>query len=495
MRSVIFSPIAWWERHWAYAIEISHRESAKGHEVIFVHCNRALASCAANPHHLKWKCGQCTHQVRFSTKEHFPPDVKNIFISARDTKAFIEEFSEIQLDDLDSLRTFHYKGFPFGKHVSSHLISIHRNRLLPKHLIKEEGTKLLVNSIATYEAILNAIPQGSDLVFLWGGRRSSEAPMKFAAQTWKAEIQFFEEGSELDKLFLTNFDTVNFRQAYLDITAWEQTRRQALEVPLMLNSGHEYFSDRRSGQSREPNFNWFMRYSQPAKRLPHQNKPILTIFTSSDWEFAEYDSNKSEGFFETFWDQYSLLHQLLQDLDLFRDYYVIVRWHPNHRIAGEEEKARIRDVITENSHVKHFEFNDPTNSYDLISESSLVIVFGSTIGIESASSGVPTILLGDATYSGLGAVYEPNNLSELRELLRSDLKSLPTYWALVWADWSKHRGERLQHIRFLNNSFYLGKKRVLKLKTSVKSRYLISELLNLSVLILNKIFRNNSKID
>jgi hypothetical protein len=210
--------------------------------------------------------------------------------------------------------------------------------------------------------------------------------------------------------------------------------------------------------------------------------PQLAIFTSSDWEFAEYESSKSDGFFENFKDQYSLLNHILHDVDLRKQFTIVVRWHPNHAIAGEEERVRIEEVISANPTVKHYRFDDKVDSYELSKRSKSVIVFGSTIGIESANSGIPTILLGEATYSGFGAVYEPETFEEFKFLTKKELKPLPNYWALVWADWSNCRGDKLRFITMRNSLFYINNKRVLKLRIATRIRLTIYKLLNYSFL-------------
>jgi len=59
------------------------------------------------------------------------------------------------------------------------------------------------------------------------------------------------------------------------------------------------------------------------------------------------------------------------------------------------------------------------DSYDIVSAADVVLTFGSTIGIEAAYYGKPSILLGRAVYEDLGSCYVPSSHDELMKLLSS----------------------------------------------------------------------------
>lgn len=477
IRSTIFAPVAWWERHLAYSIEIAHREAELGREVFFIQCRQALATCAANPEHLKWKCEQCVHQSTFSIRNHFPTDTKVLLLQPNQLRFYEQECDTSQIRNMDDLREYRYKHFPFGRHVLSHLVSIYRDRVIPDHVIQSLGIQFLNNSIAAYEEIMNLMPTGSDFVFVWGGRRSSEAPMKFAAQSWNSKLFFFEEGSSLDKIYITENDPITFEQSFVDIISWEKMRKSNSQEQIMIKSGKQYFLERKLGTSKEPNFRWFLANSAPAQIRKTSERPILSIFTSSDWEFAEYDSLKNNRVKGEFSNKYEVLNRILNDNEILSKFTLIVRWHPNHKIAGRNERATIEELISSNPQVDHYKFDNPIDSYDLVQKSDVVVVFGSTIGIEAAAAGIPTILLGDANYSRLGVVYEPDTYTSFKMLLKGRLDAMPNYWAFVWADWLNNRGIKFGFVKMRENAFFISDRRILRIKYSIKLRYRLSKLL------------------
>lgn len=467
MVSVIFAPVALWERHWSYAIEVAHQEHKSGNSTLIIHCESALKSCAANPHNQPSKCKQCIHQVHYSVKRHFPDSTRHIYISDLDVELTRQSLRIPDLKDMDSLFDYTYESFHFGLDVISQLISIERDRNIWNNDLVELANNLLANSIAMYEIMKARLPKDISKVYLWGGRRSSEAPVKYFARFKNLDLIFFEEASAFNRFTLSEKEPTTYSFVFDSIREWEQNRAVSVGVPYMMLEAQKYFSDRRQGKSKEPSFIWFLSNSKKLD-LKVSEKPILAIFTSSDWEFAALEFRPDKEFSHELGNQYLVLPRILRDPVFLDKFQLVVRWHPNHVTSGKFEKNQVASIISSNSHVHHILPSDNQNSYDLVEMADTVLVFGSTIGIESAFMGKPTILIGKASYSGLGAVYEPETYLNLQELIVSNLKPLSNFGAVLWADWSKNRGKSLESIEVRGNSFYLNDNRILSIKLSMR---------------------------
>jgi hypothetical protein len=467
MVSVIFAPIALWERHWSYAIEIAHQEHKLGNTTLIIHCESALRSCAANPHNQSSKCKQCIHQVNYSAKKHFPDSTSHIYVSESDVELTRRSLCIPDLKNMDSLVGYTYESFHFGLDVISQLISIKRDRNIWDNNFLNLANELLANSITVYEIIKARLPKDISKVYLWGGRRSSEAPIKHFASLKNLDLIFFEEASTFNRFTLSEQEPSTFSFAFDSIQKWARQRADSVGLPYMASEAEKYFSDRKSGKSPEPSFIWFLSDSKKLD-LNVSKKPILAIFTSSDWEFAALEFRPDEDFSSEFGNQYLVLARILQDHHFLDKFQLVVRWHPNHVTSGELEKNQVASIVSLNKHVHHILPSDNQNSYDLIEVADTVLVFGSTIGIESAYMGKPTILIGKATYSGLGSVYEPKTYLHLQELIGSSLKVLPNFGAVLWGDWSKNRGKLLETIDVRGNTFYLNGNRILSIKLSIR---------------------------
>ena len=483
--TALYAPVALWERHWSYVVEMAYREVDLGNIPLLIHCSRALNSCAPNPDNLKWKCSQCTYQVKQSILRHFPDETQHLFVRQSEIIYYLRTLDLPNIGNQEAMSNFYFDNFPFGQSVISHLISMNKDRHIPDSLIQSLGQSLLKNCIAMYKALEALLPDEVTKVALWGGRRSSEAPMKFVAYKKNLNILFFEEGSAFDKILVVDSDPFNFSNQYEEIREWETHRILSGEDQLMLNEGALYFQQRRAGTSSEPNFIHFLRDSYPIDLKSKNSKPILGIFTSSDWEFAEIEANGAQSHILNSDNQYSKLEKILNDETLNDRFDIYIRWHPNHKNAGTSEKRRIQ--ITQNMfpHIKHISFDENVDSYSLVQSSAVVLVFGSTIGIEAAYSGIPTILLGKASYSGLGSVHEPKDIDELRLLLKGAIKALPTYGANVFGDYMKNRGSRLRYVSHGKSGFRISNQRIKYVKLSVRLRL---SLANIKRGLTNKLF-------
>jgi hypothetical protein len=147
---------------------------------------------------------------------------------------------------------------------------------------------------------------------------------------------------------------------------------------------------RKPGGSNQFNANW--------KVQPNAMEPYVAFFSSSLDEFAELGPQWKEGEWESQWDAFA------QTIPLFNriGYKVILRVHPNLRNKHKSERASANGVL------KNFRLEFPyleivnaaskIDSYKLIESASAVIVWNSTIGLESSLMGIPTACLASCEY-------------------------------------------------------------------------------------------------
>lgn len=119
---------------------------------------------------------------------------------------------------------------------------------------------------------------------------------------------------------------------------------------------------------------------------------------------------------------------------------IVVRQHPSER--RPEERSRfdpgriLADAFGTDPQVRFVPGDDPTNTYELLAHSRLVVPFVSTIGIEAAALGTPVVVGGAVYYADLGFVRAPTTIAEYTELLargaRGELAELPRQRELAW---------------------------------------------------------------
>jgi hypothetical protein len=454
MDILIFAPTSLWSMHWAQVLELTKLEIERGNEVSILHCDGMISSCATNPGHSRRLCLNCIYQVQESRKLHFPEQVTHHWIEIGPSKNLEDDW---RFDSLQELAKITWNGHPFGKSVASHLASVTRDVLLPKKLLTSDASLMLTNMVSLHQSFLKHMERLPDKVILWGGRRPAEVAFLAAAQDLNLSVYFLEVGSLSSRYLLTQNNIHTFKGNVAELRNWRTSRELSGELDVAKVEGQTYFKELRDGSSRTPNylkFNGdFLPFQRSSIRAELQEKPMLVIFSSSAWEVAFY--HDYDDYVGEFGDSYRLIQKVGTDLELLREYSVVVRWHPNLSNAGQGESAFMWQVIRETPLCHHILPTDSIDSYSLLEQSEVVLTTGSTIGIEAAAIGRASIVAGAAYYMYCGSVYEPKTYVDLIDLILSHPKPLDPEGALLFGDWMRNRGQALTKVESLHGNFLL----------------------------------------
>jgi hypothetical protein len=165
---------------------------------------------------------------------------------------------------------------------------------------------------------------------------------------------------------------------------------------------------------------------QQEGRLPesfknNEGKKVVTIFNSSldEYEGLEgfgpyFYSNDNEG-----------IKQICESLESHSTIKLYLRVHPNLRGLDNSQNKFLREKISNLKSVEVISAEDSVDTYELIKQSDIVIVFGSTVGAEAAFAGKKVILLGKAAYENLNCVIIPSSHEELMTILTDDSHESP----------------------------------------------------------------------
>ena len=104
---------------------------------------------------------------------------------------------------------------------------------------------------------------------------------------------------------------------------------------------------------------------------------------------------------------------------------------------------RLRNIQSPNLFL--IEPDSSISSYELLDHATTVLTFGSTVGIEAAFWGKPSVLAGPALYEALGSVYLPRTHDEVIELLTQELLPLDRLGALQYAFYWQSLGEEFRY--------------------------------------------------
>lgn len=459
MRVAVYAPISLWEMHQAQIVDIIWRESKNNAQVTLLSCKKGLVFCASNPTNEVLKCHECIHRTKHLLKEILPSKTKNIWLHRNPTS----KETETRIRNVKShreLEEFSFEGWPVGKTVLSELVSFTRSIYISDAEVKTLAQENLKYAIGMYLQAKDILNDKFDRIYIWGGRRSSEDCVAAAARALSIPIVYFEVGSSIGKYLVTPNEPHSYGGIKNEILSFadKSTSFKRTEISV---SAERYFESLRLGNAHTPHFkNFLAGYKEEVpKEVKHSSKPTLTIFTSSAWEFAFFKDREEAP--REFLDIYALYLRMSLDVDIHSRFNVIFRWHPNLINAGKLEIEKVDEIVEiSKNQCLHIRPGDRVNSYDLLENSNVVVITGSTIGIESAFLGKPTILLGKAIYSGLGSVYEPSSYFEFKKLLLSQPKALSVEGAKLWAHWTSNYGIEFEFVRKQKTHYYFGSRRI-----------------------------------
>lgn len=149
------------------------------------------------------------------------------------------------------------------------------------------------------------------------------------------------------------------------------------------------------------------------------NKEKIVIFNSSEDEFAAVGSIVEKGIL--FNDQYEAIKLIVEHYKNDESKQFILRVHPNLKKVRYEYHHKLYTLKYPN--LKIIDANSDVSSYALMDIADKVLVFGSSMGIESSYWGKPVLLLRFSIYRDLDVVYTPKTQEEMWQLL--DTRDLP----------------------------------------------------------------------
>lgn len=149
-------------------------------------------------------------------------------------------------------------------------------------------------------------------------------------------------------------------------------------------------------------------------------KRFVSLFTSSLDEFAELGPEWKEAKWKNQWEAFEYLIPIFFELG----FEVILRVHPNLRNKHKTERIAVREILRDFQqkflYLRVLGSSSNVDSYYLVENAAAVIVWNSTIGLESSLMGTPTACLSSCEYDLIADVRrwlckEDVNLTNLLE--------------------------------------------------------------------------------
>lgn len=249
-------------------------------------------------------------------------------------------------------------------------------------------------------------------IFCLNGRWSDQKAFFLGARNFSlpgTEIYFYEKGVSQDTYFCENFQTQDRMNMQLAISKMSF-------LPSEIDKSNQWFHARRS----DPNANIFLGQWQKTW-LESQNigdrNLCVTIFPSSPDEFLALGSDWSDS---SWLDQWEGISSFLEYVTKNWQVSIQLRSHPNTTYKSLAQRKRVRYELRQLRqkfpNLEVISSDSELSSYEILSKTSISVVWNSTIGLESVWRGIPTVVLNSAEYDRIADVINVRNQSSLLKL-------------------------------------------------------------------------------
>ncbi|HMM82451.1 MAG TPA: hypothetical protein PJ998_04670 [Terrimesophilobacter sp.] len=238
-------------------------------------------------------------------------------------------------------------------------------------------------TFASVSAVLLARPDITS-VYVLNGRFPHQRAVLEAAKSLDRRIVHYEKGEKPDTYWLSDHSTLDrvATQSSVDSVLAHLTEEESIEL------GKTWMNRRSKGGNSANIYSRFFHDESKADYGQTAQK-VVGLFTSSQDEFAALGP---EWHVQEWGDQWEAFDAVLSHLSQF-DFSFYLRVHPNFATKSHasffREKAHIEKLQGRHPALKVIWHDEQVNSYTLLNQTDVVVVWDSTIGLEASGRGLP----------------------------------------------------------------------------------------------------------
>ena len=397
-----------------YELDAIQRELDLGNHVVVATCNGEVPLCSANLN--GWRrpkkrlCYECKSKVRNGFNWLSEKSGK-LTVVGYDSSRWLDHLnaSYKMIETMD----FKYKGIDLYNTALSGYIT-DEGQLLDKVNSKRLSQELVIALSSTDSAELLINQYKPEVIYLFNGRLPRYQPLLRYARSRDIVTNVIEYPiyGYKDYIITRNtypHDLTNFSNNLKNIA----DSKDLIEFEKIQNGQH-WFNSRFSHNQTDYSDSFIK--NQIREQLPinwQSNKFNLIIFTSTELEFQAIPEVKNQQFYST---QFDAMCQIFSDL-VGEEIQITIRMHPNsiHDVSTIEKYNKFANIY---ENVTVLEPESIIDSYKLVGEANLVLVFGSTIGVEAAFIKKPVILVGPSIYEAFDLCAKPNSHDSLIDIIK-----------------------------------------------------------------------------
>lgn len=387
-------------------------------KIYYLNCSNSFDACYFNFEGKANVCFSCrinaNRNLSLFEGDYTPLSFQDI-LTEDDFKKANLFFKDNAVVDFDTK----YENFEIGEALLSVFISNTRSRDLELANKSVYVVKSKINSLALYIAAKRFLKEKNiSTVVSFNGRMDYKRAIFRAAEALGIDCYNYERtrpGGYIEIFKNTLPHNIVAKTEWID-KAWddpEYTQEEKMKI------GAQFFEEKKAGKVIVDKS---YVAGQQKGLLPEEVKSSgqnIVLFTSSDDEFAAVGKEYKNPFFIDQLDGINYVVDLVGKQ--LPGSNLIIRMHPNLKGVKGPEATGILTLNKIHPNIYVIPPESPVDSYALIEMADKVIVFGSSIGIESSFWRKPVILLAKSFYWFLDVAYIPKGKEEILSLLKADL--------------------------------------------------------------------------
>jgi len=232
--------------------------------------------------------------------------------------------------------------------------------------------------------------------------------------------------------------------------------------------------------------------------IENTTKKVIAIYPTTDDEYKFIGKEWEGHVVESQVDEIEKLVACLSP----EEYVLVVKMHPNQVFTVEGTTNKYLALAKKYSHVVVEKPLSKKDSYALMRRADVVVVFASSMGVESCYAGKPVILIGDTTWGNLNIAHKVYSGEEAAKMIKEGVEPKPASGAIIWGNYLSGYKDNLPEFKLAGkgNYFVSGRRigrsvirRMLQLPAKLEI-YMNSPGFHLNKLFLQKTFFTISQI-
>lgn len=429
-----------------------------GHDVDFVYCDGLSQRCSINLFGSSIVCNHCRllHRVFLSRRSK---SLNVIPLSRYKNGAdFVKH--NWRYDTVEDIKEIKYSDIEIGYSSLSAYIDKTRNiDPIIDDLFVDFFDRLLDSAVAVVDLLENLIVTSKpDLIVSFNARLFDNNPL--LTITKKRDVNY-----NCVELYLLDENGVRYKEYYgnklpHNYLKWTENiyntwADNSCAEEQKQKIGCSFFYKRRN---KEYTGDVSIYIEDQQKGLKPDNVDIskfnIVIFNSSEDELAALGTEFSSK--NVFINQLEGIRAILMHFKANPKYHFYLRIHPNLSKIKYSYHLDLLSLPNEFSNLTVIPGTSPVDSYSLLEMADKVVVFSSSMGVESLFWGKPVVVLGNTFYYGLKGLYKPSTPEECFEYIEQKLLPQSNYDAIKYGYYLMHKNpERtFRYVDFNSCKFY-----------------------------------------